>query len=599
MSTVPRQSPDDLLAYASAAFARGDLVSARAYATPAATLPQARHLLALVERRSGNRDAARTHFEAALAALPHEPAIHNNFANLLTEAGEPETALCHYRRAVELKPDYIDALANLGMLAKNLGYFEEARAALTRATELDPKSAKAWQLLGLLLKEVGELDTAASALERAVALAPADAKIAYARAHIEMECGGDSVALFDRALALDPDNLAPVLGKASALLATGHPREAIAMLAAHVAKRPDWLEGHLTLTQMRWQIGEGEASARSYDEALAKQPDNVHLFFAKIAALHRAQRYAEVLDAVRAARLRFGANPQISLGLDQFEAVASDEHGDTQRASELFDRLRQVPDANLRLARIRHLLRIRRPEMAAADAEAMAAESNARLAWAYLGAAWRLLGDPRWEWLEGDPRFIAAIDIEEIMPHLPAIAARLRQLHVLRVHPFDQSLRGGTQTDGHLLLRGEPEIVVLREALTRAVERYIAQLPPHDPKHPLLMEPRDRGFRFMGAWSVRLAAQGFHINHIHPAGWLSSAFYVALPDSLGDEGNPAGWLQLGQPSAELDLGLPPFRLMEPRPGRLALFPSYTWHGTVPFDDGERLTVAFDVGSRSR
>ena len=40
--------------------------------------------------------------------------------------------------------------------------------------------------------------------------------------------------------------------------------------------------------------------------------------------------------------------------------------------------------------------------------------------------------------------------------------------------------------------------------------------------------------------------------------------------------------------------LPPFRTVEPKPGRLALFPSYMWHGTRPFGEGERLTVAFDV-----
>ncbi|MBK9588986.1 MAG: hypothetical protein IPO50_10640 [Sphingomonadales bacterium] len=36
------------------------------------------------------------------------------------------------------------------------------------------------------------------------------------------------------------------------------------------------------------------------------------------------------------------------------------------------------------------------------------------------------------------------------------------------------------------------------------------------------------------------------------------------------------------------------RLIEPKPGRLVMFPSTMWHGTVPFDAGERLTVAFDV-----
>ena len=47
----------------------------------------------------------------------------------------------------------------------------------------------------------------------------------------------------------------------------------------------------------------------------------------------------------------------------------------------------------------------------------------------------------------------------------------------------------------------------------------------------------------------------------------------------------AGWLALGEPQAELGLDLPPIRLIEPKPGRLVLFPSTMWHGTRPFADG--------------
>jgi hypothetical protein len=37
------------------------------------------------------------------------------------------------------------------------------------------------------------------------------------------------------------------------------------------------------------------------------------------------------------------------------------------------------------------------------------------------------------------------------------------------------------------------------------------------------------------------------------------------------------------------------KLIEPRVGRLILFPSYYWHGTTPFsEEADRLTVAFDV-----
>ena len=82
---------------------------------------------------------------------------------------------------------------------------------------------------------------------------------------------------------------------------------------------------------------------------------------------------------------------------------------------------------------------------------------------------------------------------------------------------------------------------------------------------------------------------------------MSSAFYVALPPSLGDAaaGGQAGYIQFGQPPDELELGLPPRRVIRPEPGRLALVPSYLWHGTVPFADAQpRLTMAFDMVPRA-
>ena len=85
---------------------------------------------------------------------------------------------------------------------------------------------------------------------------------------------------------------------------------------------------------------------------------------------------------------------------------------------------------------------------------------------------------------------------------------------------------------------------------------------------------------------------------MHPEGWISSALYIVLPPEVGE--GEAGVLTLGEakgPSFPVDL--PPFRIVEPKPGRLALFPSYMWHGTRPFGEGERITIAFDVGVPDR
>ena len=134
--------------------------------------------------------------------------------------------------------------------------------------------------------------------------------------------------------------------------------------------------------------------------------------------------------------------------------------------------------------------------------------------------------------------------------------------------------------------------MALRKAIVETVEQHVAQLPPPAARHPTLLAER-APIRFAGSWSVRLAGEGFHVNHVHPAGWISSAFYVALPEAAMGGGSDAGWLSLGE-ATELGLDLPPLRLIEPKPGRLVLFPSTMWHGTRPFAGGERLTVAFDV-----
>jgi hypothetical protein len=115
---------------------------------------------------------------------------------------------------------------------------------------------------------------------------------------------------------------------------------------------------------------------------------------------------------------------------------------------------------------------------------------------------------------------------------------------------------------------------------------------PEDAAHPLFGRKRE-AFAFSGSWSCRLNTNGFHTNHLHPRGWISSAYYVALPDHMGPQG--AGWLKFGESNLNLGEQDRPQGQVEPVAGRLVLFPSYFWHGTVPFpSEGARLTVAFDA-----
>ena len=106
-------------------------------------------------------------------------------------------------------------------------------------------------------------------------------------------------------------------------------------------------------------------------------------------------------------------------------------------------------------------------------AERWTGTPQAVLFWPYLSTAWRLIGDPRWDWLDGDPRLVGVYDLGDQVD-LPALADRLRSLHFASRQPLDQSLRGGTQTKGDLFARTEPEIRALRAAVVGAVESHVA-----------------------------------------------------------------------------------------------------------------------------
>lgn len=367
----------------------------------------------------------------------------------------------------------------------------------------------------------------------------------------------------------------------------GDPPPPEAALEQALARDPLWAQGHVELARLRWAAGDKEGFARSFEEALAEAPGDLGLWSKYLASLMFGGRHERILEAVGRGRAAVGTDPLFDLA----EAVAHDDLGDRSASAALFDALAGSADPTVAIYRVRHLLRAGRHDEAAALAERWRATASGDHFVAYLATAWRLTGDPRWQWLEGDERLVGVHDLAGSIGPLEPLAQLLRGLHASAGEPLGQSVRGGSQIDDVLSL-GEPEIARVRAAIVEAVAAHVAQLPAVDPAHPLLRHRRDGPARIAGSWSVRLSGSGHHVAHVHPEGWLSSAFYAALPDEPGPA--PAGWLTLGQPPADLGLDLAPIRSIEPRPGRLVLFPATMWHGTVPFAGGERLSIAFDV-----
>src|SRR5439155_1194939 len=134
--------------------------------------------------------------------------------------------------------------------------------------------------------------------------------------------------------------------------------------------------------------------------------------------------------------------------------------------------------------------------------------------WPYAAAAWRIAGDPRWEWLEGDlDRMVSVIDLASELQDVAGLEQVLRSLHAGKGEFLDQSVRGGSQTDGPLFTNIDPRIRALRSTIVAAVRQHVENLPASDCNHPLLGPARDGPVRFSGSWSVFLKGGGYHANH--------------------------------------------------------------------------------------
>ncbi len=487
--------------------------------------------------------------------------------------------------AARARGDDPAALADLAEAALAEGHEAAALAVVAPAADR-LGDARLWQWLGLLHRSLDDHAEAMKAFAAAARLAPDDASIAHGHARVAMEAGLDARQLFDRALRLGPSGDV-ILGRTAARFAMGEGQAAAAELAAILDRNPLWVQGHVQWAQLASMIGRRDEAMATIDRALASHPAEPSLWHAAIHILVRAERHSEAWAKADEAIVATGDRTSFALA----RAAALSDAGELERAGAAFQELGEPQDVSHAIGLARLLIRAGDWRALSVLADRWMAGADAHFFWPYASIAWRQSGDPRWQWLEGDERLVRIYDLGSKLPSLDALADGLRQLHARSGRFLDQSVRGGTQTDGPLLSRIDPEIRALQAAIVEAVEDYRAGLPTGDPAHPMLRHARGGPVRFAGSWSVRLEGAGYHSHHVHPQGWISSAFYVAVPEGLAGE---EGWLTLGKPPPDLGIPLPPIRRIQPKPGQLVLFPSMMWHGTLPFAEGERMTVAFDV-----
>ena len=159
--------------------------------------------------------------------------------------------------------------------------------------------------------------------------------------------------------------------------------------------------------------------------------------------------------------------------------------------------------------------------------------------------------------------------------------------------PKKRAIRGGTIVP-RLFEYEAPILGLLKNVLIKSIDKYISCL-PSNLEHPYLARKPKR--YAIDIWGNILRSNDHQSGHIHNQGWMSGVYYVSMPPISKKDDDFAGWIEFNRPGYGLPLlgGERHIRKIEPQPGMLIMFPSYVWHGTIPFfSEGDRMSIAFDL-----
>lgn len=556
------------------------------------------HLLGLIQERTGASAEAESLLRQSVAAQPRRAEFRLNLGNFLRRCGKPADARAEYEALVGLAPDYRLGRLALMRLYDQLGDGARSEVQARELIRADALDAEAWNGLASALRAQRKPVEAESAYRQALSIRP---RYGIARHNLgallcQEQRAEEALAEIDQAARDGAQGAELHFNRGRALIDLQRFDEAEAELHRTVAQAPTYLDGQIALAQLRFCRG---------DRAFARD-------IIAAATCHRAHTPLQIAigQLLRASGDLHGAHEWLEHALTDPRAAPAvrielagllQEMGNVERSrATALDALRLQPhDRAAMAAAASALLGAGEANSALSLANEVLAESPFdQLFIAYRASAWRLLGDSRYAELYDYENLVRTFGIEappgwgDTQSFLNELREVLGRLHGLQSRPLDQSLRHGTQTPRSLLAERAPAIRALLAAFREALAAYQSGV-GNESSHPV----RARNVavaQFSGCWSVRLQNAGYHVNHVHPQGWISSAFYVSVPAETTDPVRRSGWLKLGEPRFAFPQATAE-QYVQPLPGRLVLFPSYMWHGTTPLLEHEaRLSVAFDA-----
>lgn len=561
------------------------------------------HLLGLIYRQLNQPEKAYHFFTLCLKVNDKQSNVHLNFANFLIQINQIDQALLSYEKAHNLAPNNLDALYNWSLILNRKGQYEQAVITIKKAIELSNTQPQFYNVLGNALKNIEHYDDAITAFNAAIKLNPLDffAWHNLGVTHRILGKPNEAINCYEK-IKIAGESVAEYhFNLGCAFYDMNELNLAENSLEKAINLKPDYVMAHEALNTLYWEKSQKSKFLGTYNLYLkTNQQPTEAMIYSYSTQLIRSNNLPKAEEALNNGIKLFGKVPAFC------HALATVYLRQNQQTNLAFDLLKTATNStpnNVRykidLANI--LIKKEQYQQALIHLEqAISLAPNNQETWAYKGICWRLLKDERESWLNDYKQLIsiqkisAPANYDNLEHFFATLKIFLRNLHVAKEQPLDQSVVGGSQTNGNLLLNSAPIIQELRTAINNNITSHLSTL-TYDAEHPFLSRLTGN-FNLSGCWSVLLNNKGYHTNHIHPDGWLSGPTYISVPDSIHEaDPHKSGWVKFGETS--LNLGDKEKIGLEhcPKEGECVFFPSFMWHGTNPtVTDEIRMTTPCDI-----
>lgn len=589
--------------------------------------PDIAHQYAFALRSLGRITEAKQVYKDYLKKYSGHPLLLNGFGNTHMAAGEVSEALKYFAQAHRAAPTYFDAVYNLARANLSLNKTSQAKVFFQQALALRPMHPNS--LIGLA-NALQQMNETAQTIEVLLSLLKTNENHVSAlnnlgNAYREQNQLSEALVYLERAYVLAQDKPEIVKNFAACLHHDKQVDRAQAIYELHIERFLAHSEFQKEYANFRWMLST-EEPFKYIIQGIALYPDNLSLLFMYVELLKKLDLFEEALALVKPLQDIVADNvvgsvvgnvtsiSTTSTAVNVLTSKASKANlcsslsaiylgtGDVKQAllqSEQAIKLTSKPDPAM-LNQYGYCLLASKQFKHAKNIykKLIKREPNNQGWWTMYSSALRNIESdlPKYAVLNNYQQLVSAEQISPSIQHKYAgdfyhdLTRDLDSLHTSTQFPIEQTLRNGTQTFEDLFAYKSASLAFLRETIERRVTLYLEDLTKQQ-DHPFLKH-LPCGIQFNNSWSVRLRSNGFHKSHFHPQGWLSGVFYVDVPKATESKGQ--GWLQFGKAEIE-GLRDDYDYAVKPEKGLLVLFPSFFWHGTIPFaSDETRLSVVVDI-----